>query len=83
MGEMIVWSEEAKAELRAIDQLTAMRILRALADYRLTGEGDVSRLQAFHPPQYRLRVGSYRLRFRRGVGRIVVIAVGHRREVYR
>jgi hypothetical protein len=40
----IAWRDQAKAQLRAIDQPTALRILRALAHFAATGEGDVKRL---------------------------------------
>ncbi len=40
----IDWRDQAKAQLRAIDQTTALRILHALAAYAATGEGDVKRL---------------------------------------
>ena len=59
----IVWLNQAKAQLRAIDQPAALRILRALAHFTATGEGDVKRLQDIEPPEFRLRVGDYRLRF--------------------
>ena len=56
----IAWRDQAKAQLRAIDQPTALRILRALAHFAATGEGDVKRLQDIEPPEFRLRVGDYR-----------------------
>ena len=59
----IAWRDQAKAQLRAIDQPTALRILQALARFAATGEGDVKRLQDIEPPEFRLRVGDYRLRF--------------------
>ena len=61
----ITWRDQAKAQLRAIDQPTALRILQALAHFAATGEGDVKRLQDIEPPEFRLRVGDYRLRFQR------------------
>ncbi|HEV3038655.1 MAG TPA: type II toxin-antitoxin system RelE/ParE family toxin [Candidatus Angelobacter sp.] len=63
MGKTIIWDDAARAQLRAIDQDTALRILRALARYLDTGEGDVKRLQDIEPPEFRLRVGDYRVRF--------------------
>ena len=36
----IVWRDHAKAQLRAIEQGTALRILHALAHFATTGEGD-------------------------------------------
>jgi len=51
----IAWRDQAKAQIRAIDQQTALRILRALAHFAATGEGDVKRLQDIEPPEFRLR----------------------------
>jgi mRNA-degrading endonuclease RelE of RelBE toxin-antitoxin system len=62
MGKKIAWTDEAKANLRAIDQATAIRILHVVARYLATGEGDVKRLQDVEPPELRLRVGDYRWR---------------------
>ena len=45
MGKSVIWNDQAKAQLRAIDQPTALRILHALARYLDTGEGDVMHLQ--------------------------------------
>lgn len=49
MGNSVIWNDQAKAQLRAIDQTTAMRILHTLAHYLETGEGDVKRLQNIEP----------------------------------
>lgn len=57
MAKKITWTEQAKADLRGIDRETALRILRGLARFVLTEEGDVARLQDIQPPEYRLRVG--------------------------
>ncbi len=83
MGKPIAWTEQAKAQLRAIDQPSALNILRILARYLDTGEGDIKRLQNIEPPELRLRVGDYRVRFRDLGASILVLAVKHRREVYR
>ena len=79
----IAWRDQAKAQLRAIDQPTALRILHALAGFAATGEGDVKRLQDIEPPEFRLRVGDYRLRFHDDGQTLYVTAVKHRREAYR
>jgi mRNA-degrading endonuclease RelE of RelBE toxin-antitoxin system len=79
----VVWSPEARAELRAIDREIAVRILRAIDHYLATGAGDVIRLQ---PPrcEFRLRAGDYRVIFLRiSVRSIEVLHVRHRRDAYR
>lgn len=83
MGKKIAWTEQAKADLRAIDQTTALRILHVVARYLSTGEGDIRRLQDVEPPELRLRAGNYRVRFHDLDDSIVVLAVKHRREAYR
>jgi mRNA interferase RelE/StbE len=83
MGRNVVWTDQAKTQLRAIDQPTALRILHALARCLETGEGDVKRLQNIEPPEFRLRVGDYRVRFHDHGDIIRITAVKHRREAYR
>jgi mRNA interferase RelE/StbE len=83
MPKKVAWTDPAKADLRAIDQTTALRILHGVARYLASGEGDVKRLQDVEPPEIRLRVGDYRVRFHDRGDSILVLAVGHRREVYR
>jgi hypothetical protein len=56
MRKKIAWTDQAKTDLRAIDQATAIHILHAVARYLATGEGDIKRLQDVEPPELRLRV---------------------------
>lgn len=83
MGKKIAWTEQAKVHLRAIDQANALHILHVLARFLAEGEGDVKRLQGIEPPQFRLRAGDYRVRFRDLGNSFLVLAVKHRREAYR
>ena len=83
MGKSVIWNDQAQAQLRAIDQPTARRILHSLARYLETGEGDVKRLQGIEPPEFRLRIGDYRVRFH-DLGQFVrITAVKHRSDAYR
>lgn len=79
----IVWRDPAKTQLRAIEQPVALRILHSLARFAAAGEGDVKRLQGIEPPEFRLRVGDYRLRFHDDGQTLYVTAVKHRRDAYR
>ena len=79
----ILWTDAAKRDLRQIDREQAMRILKALARYAETGEGDVKALQGSLSGTHRLRVGDWRVRFKRASGdAIEVLAVGNRGEAY-
>ena len=74
---------EAKADVRAISKEHAMAILHGIARYASSKEGDVKRLQGVLPPEYRLRVGHYRVRFYDSAQSLIVLAVKQRREAYR
>ena len=78
-----VWASSARVELRRIERETAMRILLALTRYAETGEGDVKALEGKFTGTHRLRVGDWRVRFRRvPSGTIHVLAVENRSEAY-
>lgn len=79
----VVWSPEARADLRAIDRETAMQILHCVDRYLASRSGDVNKLK---PPLtgFRLRCGDYRLFFDlQGENTIEITGVRNRREAYR
>jgi mRNA interferase RelE/StbE len=83
MAKKIVWSDEARADVRAIDRATALWLLQGLARFALTESGDVKQLEGYDPPQFRLRVGDYRVRFRDAGDSIEIVRVRHRKDAYR
>ena len=74
-----VWPESARAELRAIDRETAVRILRALTQYAESGEGDVKALAGKWQGYTRLRIRDYRVVFRVLAEQIVICVFGTER----
>jgi mRNA interferase RelE/StbE len=73
----------AVKDLRKIPKDQASRIADALEDLADGMKGDIKRLTNF-TPEYRLRVGDYRVLFEiEDSSRIVVYRVRHRREAYR
>lgn len=83
MAKRIVWSEEARADVRSIDRSTALRLLNGLARFAFTESGDVKQLEGYEPPQFRLRLGDYRIRFRSLGHSIEILRVRHRSQAYR
>jgi len=57
MRKQIDWTPQARADVRRIDRETALGLLEGLADYVLTGHGDVERLTDVEPTELRLRLG--------------------------
>jgi mRNA-degrading endonuclease RelE of RelBE toxin-antitoxin system len=84
MPQRVIFSIEARADLRAIDRETALRLLKALARFLATDAGNVKQLEGFDPPRYRLRIGNWRVIFRKsGDDVIEIVRVRNRREAYR
>jgi len=78
-----IWSSSARAELRRLDRENAMRVLFALTRYAETGEGDIKALEGRFTGMHRLRIGDWRVRFRRVPGgEIHVLAVENRGAAY-
>jgi len=79
----VIWSPEARTDLRAIDRETAMQILYCLERYLASRSGDVKKLK---PPRtdFRLRRGDNRVFFEpSGENAIHITGVRNRREEYR
>jgi mRNA-degrading endonuclease RelE of RelBE toxin-antitoxin system len=79
----VVWSPEARADLRAIDRETAMQIPHCVDRYLINRKGDAKKLK---PPRigFRLRCGDYRVFFdQHDEIAINVTGVRNRRDAYR
>jgi hypothetical protein len=63
MAKKIDWTDQARGDIRVIDRNTAINLLQGLARFVAIEEGDVKRLQGIEPPEFRLRLGDYRVRF--------------------
>ena len=59
------WQPAARRDLSRLDAQIQERILDAVERFAATGHGDVIRLQDVRPPEWRLRVGGWRVRFSR------------------
>ena len=78
----IVWTDQARADIRSLDKPTAMRILSALHRFAESGVGDVKSLQG--RDESRLRAADYRLFFvNQHEDTIEVRRVMHRSDAYR
>jgi len=78
----IVFSQQARGDVRRLDRNMAMRIFAALHRFAQTGQGDVKSLQG-ETIELRLRVGAYRVRFTDEANTLQIIRILHRKEAYR
>ena len=83
MIKRVVLSLQAKGDLGALDRAVALRILAAVQRFASTGAGNVQGLRGIHPPEFRLRVGDWRVRFHDHGDWIDVLRVRNRKDAYR
>jgi mRNA-degrading endonuclease RelE of RelBE toxin-antitoxin system len=79
----VIWSPEARADLREIGREIAMQILHCIDRYLLSRAGDVRKLKPLLSG-FRLRCGDYRVFFDlKDENTIEITGVRNRREAYR
>ena len=79
----IEWLDEARADVRALDRPTAMRLFEGILHFARTGSGDVRALKSDLAGSFRLRVGDYRILFTPEQNTMRIFGVRHRSEAYR
>jgi mRNA-degrading endonuclease RelE of RelBE toxin-antitoxin system len=57
----LVWSRPALKDMKRIGQQEARRIREKLVQFAETGHGDVKKLTDVDPPEWRQRVGDWRV----------------------
>ncbi|MGZ8218066.1 type II toxin-antitoxin system RelE family toxin [Methylomagnum sp.] len=78
----IQFKPRAEKDLSSLPKADQMRLIQKLALLQNGLTGDIKRLTNF-TPEYRLRVGDYRVLFEIIEDRIIIYRVLHRREAYR
>jgi mRNA interferase RelE/StbE len=81
----VVLTGSAQRDLRRLDPPVAKRILDALARFADTGQGNLRRIGSSYIHEWQLRVGDWRVRFRRDDVQhlLIVLQIRHRGEAYR
>jgi mRNA interferase RelE/StbE len=81
----IQWSPRAQKDLDRLSRKDRDRVVQAMERFAVVGEGDVRKLRGTDPLEWRLRVGTYRVRFTRDetARMLVVLRVLPRDKAYR
>jgi len=79
MGKIVFAATATRQWLKLSPQIKG-RIGKKLEAFAATGHGDVKKLKG--RPGARLRMGDWRVIYYEEAETIVVVAVGHRREIY-
>jgi len=79
----IEYKASAERDLRGLDPPVALRVQRMIERDLVHRGGQGVALSGLFTGFYRLRVGDYRVIYRRSAEGYIVVRIGHRREVYR
>jgi len=79
----IDWLDDARADVRALDRPTAMRIFDSVLRFARSGNGDITALQGDRAGAFRLRIGDYRVLFTLEQNSMKIFGVRHRSKAYR
>jgi mRNA interferase RelE/StbE len=81
MRYQIVFKPRALKDLKSIDRNEARRVVDRIEAMQADLAGDVKRLTNF-TPEYRLRVGTYRVLFELEGQKVVIYRIRHRKDAY-
>jgi len=78
------FTRRALKDLRKLDKQDQKRVLAGLERFAESGTGDVVRLTDVQPPEWRLRLGDWRVRFTQvpDAGRLVILRILRRDKAY-
>ena len=79
----LAYTRRAVRDIKKLDRLTKKRLAGKLKELEKAPLRSAKRLVHSKLGQYRVRLGDHRVIFDLRKGRIVVLRVGHRREIYR
>ena len=84
MSLRVDWTPRALRDLSRLDRPTRSRIVAAVLKLAETSHGDVVKLAGKQPPEYRLRVGGWRVRFAwdQALGILLILHVFKRGQGY-
>lgn len=85
MSWKLVWTRPALKDMKKIGQQQARRVREKVKRFAETGEGDVKKLTDVEPPEWRQRVGDWRVFMRPDteLQQLNVMRVKKRGEAYR
>ncbi|HMD01417.1 MAG TPA: type II toxin-antitoxin system RelE/ParE family toxin [Candidatus Baltobacteraceae bacterium] len=79
----VLYERSAERDLARLPAADARVVVDAFAAYAARGLGDIKKLRDFKVPTWRLRVGRYRVLYRREGRVLIVVAVSNRKDAYR
>lgn len=81
MKYQIGFKPGALKDLKLINKKDSYKIIEKIEDMQYGLSGDIKKLTNF-TPEYRLRVGKYRVLFEVEEGKVIIYRIKHRKDAY-
>jgi mRNA interferase RelE/StbE len=82
MKYKVYFKAKAIKDLSKISKNDAKKIIAKIEEMENDLQGDVKKLTN-HTPEYRLRVGDWRILFETKIDKIIIYKIKHRKDAYR
>ena len=83
MMYQLVYTRRAEKDIGKLEAATQKRIKKKLEQFKLDPFRYAEKLSSFELGSHRFRIGNYRVIFDVEGANLVILRVGHRREIYR
>lgn len=83
MPYSLVYTKKAIKDIKKLDSVTKKRLRQALEKFSQNPIGYSKKLISSELGEYRFRVGNYRIIFDLSGKKIIILRIGHRREIYK
>ncbi|PIR80211.1 MAG: type II toxin-antitoxin system mRNA interferase toxin, RelE/StbE family [Candidatus Levybacteria bacterium CG10_big_fil_rev_8_21_14_0_10_35_13] len=83
MTYKIVYTRSAFKDIQKIDSVAKKRIKKKIEEFTINPIKSAKRLTSSNLGTYRWRVGNYRIIFDVDKNNIVILRIGHRKEIYK
>ena len=81
----VIFSPPARREIERLETDCALQLVRDIKSYLETsplpfGKNRVKRISGYNPPLYRLRSGDFRAYYRILSGKVIILAITHKKK---
>lgn len=82
MSYEVIITQRAKKDIRKLDRVVKKKLRKYLERFSKAPFGNSKKLVGSKQGSYRYRIGNYRVIFDIVRNKIIILRVGHRREIY-
>lgn len=83
MAYQILYTKSAFEDVKKLDTIVKKRIRKKIEKFSINPIATAKKLINFSIGSYRWRIGNYRIVFDIQGNKIIILRIGHRREIYK